>query len=127
VVASGSLLQTEFAFALPYGYVDERGDVHRQGVMRLATALDEVEPLRDPRVQANEAYLSILLLSRVLLRLGDISPVPPPVIERLFSTDFTYLQEFFVRINDQGMSLVETQCPACGVRFSLDLGGGQDA
>lgn len=125
--ASGTLLQTEFAFTLPYGYVDERGDVHRQGIMRLATALDEVEPLRDPRVQANEAYLSILLLSRVLLRLGDIGPVPPAVIERLFSADFTYLQEFFVRINDSGTTLVETQCPTCGSRFSLDLGAGHDA
>ena len=126
VVASGPLLQTEFTFALPYGYVDERGGLHRRGVMRLATALDEVEPLRDPRVQANEAYLSILLLSRVLLQLGDLSPVPPTVIERLFSADFTYLQELFVRINDSGTSLVETECPSCGVRFSLDLGGAQD-
>ena len=126
MVVSEPLLQTEFAFTLPRGYVDERGGLHREGVMRLATALDEVEPLRDPRVQTNEAYLSILLLSRVLLQLGDVSPVPPAVIERLFSADFTYLQELFVRINDQGTSLVETQCPACGSRFTLDFGGGQD-
>ncbi|HEV7214048.1 MAG TPA: phage tail assembly protein, partial [Chloroflexota bacterium] len=77
MVATGPLLQTEFPFALPCGYVDEGGDVHQAGTMRLATALDEVDPLRDPRVQANQAYVSILLLSRVITRLGQVSPVTP--------------------------------------------------
>jgi len=120
-VAAPPLLQTEYGFSLPFGYVDAQGNLQRDGVMRLATALDEVEPLADPRVQTNQAYLGILLLSRVLLRLGEIEPVEPAVIEGLFSGDFAYLQDLYVRVNDSGTSLVETQCPACGGRFALDL------
>jgi hypothetical protein len=120
-VAAATMLQTEFAFMLPYGYVDERGNRHQHGTMRLATALDEIEPLRDPRVQANQAYLSILLLSRVVRRLGDISPVGAAVIEGLFAADFSYLQDLYVRINDHGTSVIETQCPTCGARFALDV------
>ena len=123
MVATDSLLQTEFAFSLPCGYVDEHGGLHRAGTMRLATALDEVDPLRDPRVQANQAYVSILLLSRVIARLGEISPVSPAVVERLFSADFAYLQDLYVRVNDSGSSLVETRCPSCGTRFALDVAG----
>ena len=115
------MLQTEFEFTLPCGYADERGNLHRRGVMRRATALDEVEPLRDPRVRANEAYLSILLLSRVITRLGDIAPVAPAQIERLFATDFVYLQDLYARVNEGGEGVVETQCPQCGARFMLDL------
>lgn len=115
------MLQTEYEFSLPCGYLDERGDLHRHGVMRLATALDEVEPLRDPRVSSNQAYLSILVLSRVLIRLGEISPVPPVLVERLFSADFAYLQDLYVRVNELGTSMVETECPSCGTHFQLDL------
>jgi hypothetical protein len=107
------MLQTEFAFTLPCGYVDEQGNLHQQGTMRMATALDEVAPMQDARVRANELYLSILLLSRVVTRLGEISPVSPAVIERLFSADFVYLHV--------GPNLIETQCPTCGTRFALDL------
>lgn len=114
------MLQTEFAFALPCGYVDEQGTLHTQGIMRRATALDEVEPLSDPRVRANEAYLGILLLSRVLSRLGELRPVPPAVVERLFATDFEYLQELYGRINGQAGGVIETECPRCGTRFLLD-------
>jgi hypothetical protein len=114
-------LQTEYEFALPCGYVDEGGNLHRHGTMRLATALDEVEPLRDPRVRDNQAYLSILLLSRVLTRLGQISPVPPVLVEGLFSADFAYLQDLYVRVNELGTTMVETECPSCGSRFHLDL------
>jgi hypothetical protein len=120
-VAAAPLFQTEYEFTLPYGYVDEQGNLQRYGVMRLATARDEVEPLADPRVQANQAYLGILLLSRVLVRLGDIRPVEPSVVEGLFSGDFAYLQDLYVRVNDLGTSLVETQCPSCGGRLTLDL------
>ncbi len=123
-MAGAGLLRTEFEFTLPRGYVDERGSLHRSGTMRLATAVDEVEPLRDPRVQANQSYLSILLLSRVVLNVGDIKPVSPTVIERLFSADFAYLQDLYVKVNDLGSNLVETQCPACGTRFALDVNGG---
>lgn len=115
------MLQTEFAFTLPCGYIDERGDRHREGTMRLATARDEIEPLGDARVRANQAYVTILLLSRVVTRLGDLGPVGPAVIEALFSADFSYLQELYVRVNEQGTNIVETQCPACGARFALDL------
>lgn len=117
------MLRTEFEFTLPHGYVDERGNLHRQGTMRLATALDEVEPLQDTRVRANEAYLGILLLSRVITRLGDVRPVSPAVVERLFSGDFAYLQQIYLQVNDVESSEVETECPTCGSRFALDLAG----
>jgi hypothetical protein len=115
------MLQTEFEFTLPSGYIDERGNLHRQGLMRLATARDEVEPWRDARVRANEAYLSILLLSRVVTRLGGISPVGPAVIEALFSIDFLFLQDLYLRVNEVDGQLIETECPTCGTRFALDL------
>jgi len=123
VAAAPIMLQTEFAFTLPYGYIDERGDRHQQGVMRLATALDEIEPLGDPRVQENQAYVSILVLSRVITRLDGVAAVTPAVIERLFSADFNYLQDLYIRVNDAGTSVVETACPACGAHFALDLSG----
>jgi hypothetical protein len=114
------MLQTEYEFTLPCGYVGEDGTLVRDGTMRLATALDEVDAMRDPRVRVNEAYLSILLLSRVVTRLGDLAPVPPEVVERLFSADFAYLQDLFVQLNEGGGSVVETECPACGTRFPID-------
>lgn len=120
------MLQTEFAFTLPRGYIDAQGNLHRRGVMRLATALDEIEPLQDARVRANEAYLSILVLSRVVTRLGELRQISPALIEGLFSADLAYLQHLYIQINDSGASLVETQCPGCGRRFALDLAGGSD-
>jgi len=113
-------VKTEFGFTLPRGYVDAVGVVHRDGVMRLATARDEVEPLQDPRTLANSMYLSIALLSRVVLRLGDVSSVTPQVIQDLFASDFAFLQELYLRLNE-GHQHVETQCPSCGTRFALDL------
>ena len=115
------MMQTEFEFTLPRGYVDAHGGLHQHGAMRLATALDEIEPLSDPRVRANEGYLSILLLSRVITRLGDLGQPTPDVVERLFATDFAYLQDMYVRLNETDASVIETQCPACGSRFALDL------
>ena len=117
-----ALLRTEFDFTLPRGFVDEQGNLHRQGTMRLATARDEIEPLQDPRVRANEAYLGVLLLSRVITRLGD-RRVTPVLVESLFSADFAYLQDLYLQVNDAGDAIVETQCPACGSRFALDLAG----
>jgi hypothetical protein len=123
VAEPANLLRTDVEFTLPLGFVDDAGRIHRSGVMRLATALDEVQPLQDARVQSNQAYISILLLSRVLTRLGSIEPVTPAVVERLFSADFAYLQDLYVRLNEAGSSLAETQCPDCGSRFAVDLAG----
>ena len=113
-------MKTEFDFTLPRGYVDGAGQVHRDGMMRLATARDEVEPLEDPRATANPAYVSIALLSRVVTRLGSITQVTPGVIQGLFASDFAYLQEMYLRLNE-GEHQIETQCPSCGARFALDL------
>jgi hypothetical protein len=117
------MLQTEFEFALPRGYIDAQGNLHRKGTMRLATALDEIEPLQDPRARANEAYLTILLLSRVVTRLGDIRQISPTIIEGLFSSDMAYLQQLYIRLNEIGTTLIETQCPGCGTHLTLDLAG----
>jgi len=117
------LLRTEVEFTLPLGFVDSSGTLHRLGVMRLATAVDEVQPLQDPRVLANQAYLSILLLSRVVVRLGSISPVPASVVEGLFSADFAYLQDLYMRLNEPGGTLADTRCPECGTQFTVDVAG----
>jgi len=115
------MLQTEFEFTLPRGYVDMQGNLHRQGTMRLATAIDEIEPLQDARVRANEAYLSILLLSRVVTRIGEIRPVNTSIIEGLFATDIAYLQHLYTQLNNDETQLIQTQCPTCGTRFTLNL------
>ena len=93
------MFQTEFQFTLPKGYVDKEGKVHREGIMRLATAMDEIAPLQDYRVQANRAYLVIILLSRVIEKLGDLRTVGPNIVESLFSSDLAYLQDFYRRVN----------------------------
>lgn len=118
-----SVLQTEFEFELPRGYVDADGTCHREGVMRLATAADEILPQKDPRVQSNPAYLSVILLSRVITRLGSLDDVTPPVVEGLFVTDLTYLQDLYERVNSRGADSVDAACPECGERFELLLGG----
>ena len=115
-------LQTEFAFILPRGYVDREGNLHRQGVMRMATALDEIAPMRDPRVRSNQAYLVIILLARVIIKLGDLQDVNPGVIENLFSADLAFLQDFYRRINETGTSGIEVACPQCDHHFAVDVG-----
>jgi hypothetical protein len=117
------VLRTEVEFTLPFGYMDRAGVLHRQGVMRLATAADEVQPLQDARVVANAAYVGIVLLSRVLVRLGSIAPVPPQVVETLFAADYAYLQELYVRMNEPGGTLADTRCPECGAQFTVDVAG----
>jgi hypothetical protein len=94
--------QTEFEFTLPKGYVDQEGTLHKTGVMRLATAADEILPQKDPRVQANPAYLVIIVLARVVTRLGDVTNITTKTIEDLFSADLAFLQEFFNGINETG-------------------------
>lgn len=119
---SGSdMLQTEFAFVLPMGYLDAEGNLHKEGAMRLATAFDEIGPLKDPRVQSNPAYLLIILLSRVITRLGSVEYINPKTIEGLYAADLAYLQDFYRRINESGHSRVEAQCPHCEGRFELEV------
>lgn len=114
-------LQTEFEFTLPRGYVDPGGDLHRTGVMRLATAIDEIAPLRDPRVRANQAYLTIVLLARVITKLGTLPDVNTGVVEGLFSADLAYLQDFYQRINEPGASKMTVTCPSCSTSFEVDF------
>ena len=115
------MLQTEFAFTLPLGYADADGNLHREGVMRLATAFDEIVPLKDPRVHNNPAYLLIILLSRVVTRLGAMEQINPKVVEGLFAADLAYLQDFYRRINEAGHNVVRAQCPHCERQFELEL------
>lgn len=115
-------LQTEFQFELPRGYVDGEGNLHKKGTMRLATAMDEIAPLRDPRVKANQAYLVVILLSRVISRLGTLSDVSTKVVEGLFSADLAFLQDFYRRINENGTSAVGATCPECNHVFEVELG-----
>jgi hypothetical protein len=117
------MFQTEYEFTLPLGYVDASGNLHRDGVMRLATAADEILPLKDPRVQSNEAYLILILLSRVVTRLGSVSQVNPKIIEGLYSADLAYLQEFYNRINRNGRAKVDALCPKCAHEFSVEMNG----
>jgi hypothetical protein len=115
-------LQTEFEFTLPRGYVDKDGNLHKQGRMRLATAMDEIAPLRDLRVKSNQAYLAVMLLARVITRLGSLREVNTGIIENLFSADFAYLQDFYRRINEDGTSKIKASCPECNHEFEVDLG-----
>jgi hypothetical protein len=122
--ATRETLRTEFSFGLPRGYIDENGNVHREGTMRLATARDEILPQRDPRVRDNEAYLTVILLSRVITRLGTVSQVTPATIEGLFASDLAFLQDLYRRINSEGHTQLGVTCPACKHEFSVDLAGG---
>lgn len=114
-------LQTEFEFVLPRGYVDQDGNLHRHGVMRLATAMDEIAPLRDMRVQNNQAYLVIVLLSRVITKLGTLSAVNTGVIEKLFAADLAFLQTLYRQINEEGTTVVTVTCPECQAKIEVDL------
>lgn len=116
-------LRTEFPFVLPRGYVDDTGQVHRAGTMRLATARDEILPLKDPRVRQTEAYLTVILLSRVVTRLGGVDPINPAVIEGLFATDLAFLQDLYRRINQEGHTQASVTCPSCEHEFVVDVAG----
>ena len=114
-------MQTEVDFTLPRGYVDEAGTIHRDGTMRLATARDEIEPLRDVDVRQNSAYLSVLLLARTITRLGPITAVTPQLVENLYAADFDHLQRLYERINSDGEAVGVVSCPECSHRFEVDL------
>jgi hypothetical protein len=114
-------VQTEIAFTLPRGYLDASGTVHREGVMRLATARDEIEPLRSAEVRDNQAYLSVLLLARTILRIGEVTEITPELVEGLFAADFDHLQRLYERVNSDGDAVGIVSCPACEERFEVDL------
>lgn len=120
------MLCTEVEFTLPCGFQDEDGSLHREGVMRRATAADEIWPLRDPRVQKNPAYLVVILLSRVVTRLGGLSQVNPKIIENLYATDLAYLQNLYNDLNQLQPAVVAATCPQCEHSFEVEqpvLGG----
>jgi hypothetical protein len=122
---SGASLRTEFPFMLPRGYLDSSGTVHREGVMRLATARDELVPLHDDRVRENPAYLTVVLLARVITRIGGITDVHAGTIENLFAADLAFLQELYRRINTEGHTRGQVVCPACKHEMTVDLAGGR--
>jgi hypothetical protein len=116
-------LRTEFPFILPRGYVDTAGTLHREGVMRLATARDELIPLRDDRVRENPAYLTVVLLARVITRLGGVDDVHVGIVENLFASDLAFLQDLYGRVNTEGHARAAVSCPACHHEFTIDLSG----
>lgn len=120
---------TEHEFELPKGYLDAEGTLHRQGVMRLATAADEILPMKDPRVQSLPAYLLIILLARVVVKLGKLPAINPKIIEGLFSEDLAYLQDLYNRINGLSPRSVTARCPKCGqdLEVEIPLLGGSSA
>ena len=114
------VLMTEHEFTLPLGYADSEGNLHKKGVMRLATAADEILPMKDPRVQQNPAYLSIILLSRVVTKLGDMPSINPKTIEGLYTADLNFLQDMYNRINQNGRNTIQTVCPKCDHSFEIE-------
>jgi hypothetical protein len=113
---------TEVEFTLPRGYMDESGMLQREGVMRLATAADEILPLKDPRVQANPAYLTVIVLSRVITKLGDLPDINPRIVENLFASDVSYLQSLYQKINTNGNGNGHKTitCPGCSEEFNVE-------
>jgi hypothetical protein len=116
-----NLLQTEFNFILPKGLIDSSGKMHRQGAMRLTTAKDEICVQKDNRVQKEPVYKVLVLLSLVIIHLGELSSVTPEILENLFSRDLAYLREFYNRINQHGNADIPVQCPRCSSNFSVEL------
>jgi hypothetical protein len=126
VGGDGGTRPTGFPFTLPRGLVAPDGTVHRDGTMRLATAFDEIEPIKDPRVRANPGYLVIILLTRVITRLGSLDYISTNTIENLYSADLAYLQDFYQRINLNGHTRLQVDCPHCSGTFEVEtasLGG----
>lgn len=119
-------MQTEHPFTLPLGYVDRAGEVHREGVMRLATARDEIEPLRDAAVRENDAYLSVLLLARVVTRIGTVSDITPELVEQLYAADFDHLERLYERINADADVVGALTCPECHRDIEVDLSAIRD-
>ena len=115
------MIATEFEFMLPRGFVDEQGTVHRHGVMRLATAKDEMTVQKDRRIKESPEYATLIMFSRVMVSLGTLTEVTPGLLENLFSVDLNYLREFYNRINQQGNLEIPVHCPHCSNRFNAEL------
>jgi hypothetical protein len=115
------MFKTEFEFVLPKGYVDKDGTVHKKGIMRLATAKDEIAPLQDYRVKNNEAYMTVILLSRVIIKLGELNNIATHNIENLYSADLDFLQRFYQKINSEESNIVDLKCPECECKYSVGL------
>jgi hypothetical protein len=113
------MLQTEHEFTLPLGYLDKEGGLHKTGIMRLATAADEILPQRDERVRGNPAYLTVIVLSRVIVRLGDVQHINTGTIENLFAADLEYLQDLYNTINQVAVDAVDVACPRCTDRVAV--------
>lgn len=113
--------QNEYSFVLPRGYMDENGVLHKEGVMRLANAGDEILPLKDPRVQQNPGYLTIILLARVITKLGSLPAVDTRVVEKLYTMDLAYLQDLYQRINTMEMPVYKNICPHCGKDIEIPV------
>jgi hypothetical protein len=117
------MIQTEFPFTLPVGYQDEDGTLHREGTMRMATAADEILPARDARVQNNEAYHVVVLLSRVITQLGSLSQINAKVVEGLYVADMAHLQDLYNQVNSTGKPHVPARCPHCAAEFDVEVNG----
>lgn len=115
------MFTTEYEFVLPKGYIDENGTLHTKGKMKLATAADEIIPLKDPRVQQNSSYLTILILARVITKLGTLEHVSVSVIEKLFTADLAFLQDMYQRINEAGTPKIHAVCPNCSKKFDVPI------
>jgi hypothetical protein len=113
--------ETEYSFILPKGYRDQEGNIHKEGRMRLANAADEILPLKDPKVQQNPGYLTIILLTRVITALGELQHVDTQVVEKLFTADLAYLQDFYQRINAVESPVYECVCPSCGRQVKVPV------
>jgi hypothetical protein len=120
MVSAATTQPTEFPFVLPHGYVGQDGARHREGMMRLSTAYDEIAPLKDPRVQANPGYLVVILLARVITRLGTLERISTSVVEGLLAGDLMHLQDLYRRLNENGHSRLLVTCPHCQADFEVE-------
>ena len=118
-------LRSRFEFTLPRGYVDRNDVVHRAGVMRMATARDELLPLYDDRVREHPAFLTVVLLARVVERIGEVTDIHAGIIENLFAADLAFLQDLYRRINAEGHTRASVNCPSCSHSFAVNVAGGR--
>jgi hypothetical protein len=121
--SQNTTLQTEFDFVLPRGYVDDRGGIHRAGTMRIARARDEIYPQADPKVRENPSYLTVILLTKTITKLGTLPEVDTWVVESLFASDLAFLQDLYRRINQEGHTQAAVTCPHCSTEFTVDIAG----